>query len=71
MLAMLLAIGLDHERSILFHQDQNLHHVELCWILNCLTRYLVSLTILSIVLVHPISTYRMLLGRTQAGDTDC
>ncbi|KAI6125320.1 hypothetical protein EV401DRAFT_1939315 [Pisolithus croceorrhizus] len=50
MLAMLLAIGLDHERSILFHQDHNLHHVELCWILNCLTRYLASLTILSIVL---------------------
>ncbi|KAI6111219.1 Aminoacyl-tRNA synthetase, partial [Pisolithus sp. B1] len=37
MLATLLAIGLDPERSILFHQDHNLHHVELCWILNCLT----------------------------------
>ncbi|KAI6145100.1 hypothetical protein BKA82DRAFT_4170068 [Pisolithus tinctorius] len=37
MLAVLLAIGLDPERSILFHQDHNAHHVELCWILNCLT----------------------------------
>ncbi|KAI6046725.1 tryptophanyl-tRNA synthetase [Pisolithus marmoratus] len=37
MLAVLLAIGLNPERSILFHQDHNLHHVELCWILNCLT----------------------------------
>ncbi|KAI5997248.1 hypothetical protein F5J12DRAFT_339576 [Pisolithus orientalis] len=37
MLAVLLAIGLDPERSVLFHQDHNLHHVELCWILNCLT----------------------------------
>ncbi|KAI6098008.1 hypothetical protein EDD16DRAFT_1665135 [Pisolithus croceorrhizus] len=77
MLATLLAIGLDHERSILFHQDHNLHHVELCWILNCLTRYLASLTVLSIVLAHPIcylfslcaprATYRMLLGRTKWG----
>ncbi|KAI6102260.1 tryptophanyl-tRNA synthetase [Pisolithus sp. B1] len=32
----LLAIGLDPERSILFHQDHNLYHVELCWVLNCL-----------------------------------
>ncbi|KAI6098026.1 hypothetical protein EDD16DRAFT_1665545, partial [Pisolithus croceorrhizus] len=30
-LATLLAIGLDPERSI------NLHRVELCWVLNCLT----------------------------------
>lgn len=37
MLATLLAIGLDPERSTLFHQEHNLHHVELCWILNCLT----------------------------------
>ncbi|KAG6330035.1 hypothetical protein ID866_9055 [Astraeus odoratus] len=37
MLAVLLSIGLDPERSILFHQDHNLHHVELCWILNCIT----------------------------------
>lgn len=53
MLAVLLSIGLDPERSILFHQDhvspeiighfrtteefQNLHHMELFWILNCLT----------------------------------
>ncbi|KAI6094819.1 hypothetical protein EV401DRAFT_2049029 [Pisolithus croceorrhizus] len=44
-LATLLAIALDPEWSILFHQDHNLHHVKL-------------------------STYRMLLGRVQAGDTD-
>lgn len=53
MLAVLLSIGLDPERSILFHQDhvspeiighfrateefQNSHHMELFWILNCLT----------------------------------
>ncbi|KAI6095248.1 hypothetical protein EV401DRAFT_1799853, partial [Pisolithus croceorrhizus] len=37
MLATLLAIGLDPERSIVFHQDRNLHRVELCWVLNCST----------------------------------
>ncbi|OSD02128.1 tryptophanyl-tRNA synthetase [Trametes coccinea BRFM310] len=37
MLAVLLAVGLDPERSIIFHQDENLHHAELAWILNCLT----------------------------------
>ncbi|KAH0830163.1 hypothetical protein J3R83DRAFT_1512 [Lanmaoa asiatica] len=37
MLAVILAIGIDPTRSILFHQDQNRHHTELCWILNCLT----------------------------------
>ncbi|CDO71913.1 hypothetical protein BN946_scf184940.g60 [Trametes cinnabarina] len=37
MLAVLLAVGLDPERSIIFHQDDNLHHAELAWILNCLT----------------------------------
>ncbi|KAF9228846.1 tryptophanyl-tRNA synthetase [Gyrodon lividus] len=37
MLAAILAIGIDPTRSILFHQDHNLHHTELCWILNCLT----------------------------------
>ncbi|KAH7890081.1 hypothetical protein F5I97DRAFT_1849997 [Phlebopus sp. FC_14] len=36
MLAVLLAIGIDPKRSIVFHQDHNLHHTELCWILNCL-----------------------------------
>ncbi|KAI6131164.1 hypothetical protein EDD16DRAFT_1539569, partial [Pisolithus croceorrhizus] len=65
MLATLLAIALDPERSILFDQDHNLHHVKLCWILNCLTRYLASLTILSIVLAHPILLHRMLLGHMQ------
>ncbi|KAF8130356.1 hypothetical protein EV363DRAFT_1263255 [Boletus edulis] len=37
MLAVLLAIGIDPTRSILFHQDHNRHHTELCWILSCLT----------------------------------
>jgi len=37
MLAVLLAIGIDPTRSILFHQDHNRHHTELSWILNCLT----------------------------------
>lgn len=37
MLASLLAIGLDPERSILFHQDQVQEHAELAWYLNCLT----------------------------------
>ena len=53
MLAVILAVGIDPARSILFHQDhvrmtslssiaslkfpQNRHHAELCWILNCLT----------------------------------
>ncbi|KAI6106210.1 Aminoacyl-tRNA synthetase, partial [Pisolithus croceorrhizus] len=36
MLATLLAIGLDPERSIVFNQDHNLHRVELWWVLNCL-----------------------------------
>ncbi|KAI0668347.1 tryptophanyl-tRNA synthetase [Trametes maxima] len=37
MLAVLLAVGLDPKRSIIFHQDKNLHHAELAWILNCIT----------------------------------
>ncbi|EMD34299.1 hypothetical protein CERSUDRAFT_117177 [Gelatoporia subvermispora B] len=37
MLAVLLAIGLDPKRSIIFHQDSNPNHTELAWILNCLT----------------------------------
>ncbi|CCM04572.1 uncharacterized protein FIBRA_06753 [Fibroporia radiculosa] len=37
MLAVLLAIGLDPNRSIIFHQDENPHHTELAWILNCIT----------------------------------
>ncbi|KII89425.1 hypothetical protein PLICRDRAFT_41079 [Plicaturopsis crispa FD-325 SS-3] len=35
MLAVLLAIGLNPKRSIIFHQDQNLHHTELSWLLGC------------------------------------
>ncbi|EIW85642.1 tryptophanyl-tRNA synthetase [Coniophora puteana RWD-64-598 SS2] len=37
MLAILLAIGLDPERSIIFHQDHNQDHVELGWIFDCVT----------------------------------
>ncbi|KAG6835547.1 hypothetical protein H0H93_000322 [Arthromyces matolae] len=37
MLATLLAIGLDPNRSVLFHQDDNPAHTELAWILNCIT----------------------------------
>ncbi|KAI0781518.1 hypothetical protein BD413DRAFT_505955 [Trametes elegans] len=37
MFAVLLAVGLDPKRSIIFHQDENLHHAELAWILNCIT----------------------------------
>ncbi|KAL1748600.1 hypothetical protein HDZ31DRAFT_29246 [Schizophyllum fasciatum] len=37
MLAVLLAIGLDPKRSIIFHQDHNPAHTELAWILNCIT----------------------------------
>ncbi|KAH9939577.1 hypothetical protein B0H21DRAFT_756230 [Amylocystis lapponica] len=36
-LAVLLAIGIDPERSIVFHQDENPNHTELAWILNCMT----------------------------------
>ncbi|KAI0695106.1 tryptophanyl-tRNA synthetase [Cerioporus squamosus] len=37
MLAVLLAVGLDPKRSVIFHQDENPHHAELAWILNCIT----------------------------------
>lgn len=37
MLATLLAIGLDPKKSIIFHQDHNRDHLELGWLLNCLT----------------------------------
>ncbi|KAJ7084850.1 hypothetical protein B0H15DRAFT_931952 [Mycena belliarum] len=37
MLAVLLAVGLDPKRSIVFHQDSNAMHTELAWILSCLT----------------------------------
>ncbi|KAF8191646.1 hypothetical protein K438DRAFT_1675749 [Mycena galopus ATCC 62051] len=37
MLAVLLAIGLDPKRAIIFHQDSNAMHTELAWILNCIT----------------------------------
>ncbi|KAH9915239.1 tryptophanyl-tRNA synthetase [Epithele typhae] len=36
-LAVLLACGIDPKRSIVFHQDENRHHAELAWILNCIT----------------------------------
>ncbi|TFK45526.1 tryptophanyl-tRNA synthetase [Heliocybe sulcata] len=37
MVALLLAVGLDPERSIIFHQNQNPDHLELAWYLNCIT----------------------------------
>ncbi|KAL5533490.1 MSW1 [Sanghuangporus sanghuang] len=37
--AALVAIGLDPERSIIFHQDQNPDHAELAWLLNCITPF--------------------------------
>ncbi len=37
MFASLLAVGLDHEKSILFVQSHVTAHAELCWILNCVT----------------------------------
>ncbi|KAF7323419.1 Tryptophanyl-tRNA synthetase [Mycena chlorophos] len=37
MLAVLLAVGLDPKRSIIFHQDSNAMHTELAWILGCIT----------------------------------
>ncbi|KIY68792.1 tryptophanyl-tRNA synthetase [Cylindrobasidium torrendii FP15055 ss-10] len=37
MLAVLLAIGLDPKKSIIFHQDHNQDHTELSWILSCMT----------------------------------
>ncbi|TRM69722.1 hypothetical protein BD626DRAFT_17042 [Schizophyllum amplum] len=37
MMAVLLAVGLDPKRSIIFHQDHNPSHTELAWIFNCMT----------------------------------
>ncbi|KAF9009617.1 tryptophanyl-tRNA synthetase [Cyathus striatus] len=37
MLATILAIGIDPKRSVIFHQDDNRAHVELSWLLSCLT----------------------------------
>ncbi|VDB84526.1 unnamed protein product [Peniophora sp. CBMAI 1063] len=37
MLALLLAVGIDPSRSIVFHQDAVQYHTELGWVLNCLT----------------------------------
>ncbi|KZT74070.1 tryptophanyl-tRNA synthetase [Daedalea quercina L-15889] len=37
MLAVLLAIGLDPNRSIIFFQEDNSHHAELAWVFNCMT----------------------------------
>jgi tryptophanyl-tRNA synthetase len=36
--ALLLSLGIDPMRSILFIQSQVGHHAELAWVLNCLTR---------------------------------
>ncbi|KAF9460884.1 hypothetical protein BDZ94DRAFT_1264946 [Collybia nuda] len=37
LLATLLAIGIDPNRSVVFHQDDNQDHTELAWLLSCLT----------------------------------
>lgn len=37
--AMLLACGVDPEKSIVFIQSQNPHHAELAWALNCYTQF--------------------------------
>lgn len=37
--AMLLACGVDPERSIVFIQSQNPHHAEAMWALNCFTQF--------------------------------
>ncbi|KAI0927837.1 hypothetical protein AcW1_005255 [Taiwanofungus camphoratus] len=37
MLAVILSLGIDPERSVVFHQEENPNHTELAWILNCLT----------------------------------
>ncbi|THU92997.1 tryptophanyl-tRNA synthetase [Dendrothele bispora CBS 962.96] len=37
MLAVLLAIGIDPKKSIVFHQNDVLQHTELAWVLNCIT----------------------------------
>lgn len=37
-LALLLACGIDAQRSIVFVQSHNYHHAELAWIINCIAR---------------------------------
>lgn len=37
--AMLIACGIDPERSILFFQSHNHHHAELSWVLSCYTQF--------------------------------
>ncbi|KAI9508816.1 hypothetical protein F5148DRAFT_837354 [Russula earlei] len=37
MVALILASGIDSQRSIIFHQDQVQNHTELAWILSCMT----------------------------------
>ncbi|EIN07975.1 tryptophanyl-tRNA synthetase [Punctularia strigosozonata HHB-11173 SS5] len=37
MMAVLLAMGLDPRRSVIFHQDHNPDHTELAWVFNCIT----------------------------------
>lgn len=65
MLASLLAIGLDPERSILFHQDQVQEHAELAWYLNCLT---------SVGRLNRMTTWKSKLatarGATEANEAD-
>lgn len=39
MYALLLALGLNPEKNIIFVQSQNLNHAQMAWILNCYTQF--------------------------------
>lgn len=39
MYALLLALGLDPEKNIIFVQSQNLNHAQMAWLLNCYTQF--------------------------------
>ncbi|KAK0458605.1 uncharacterized protein EV420DRAFT_1543381 [Desarmillaria tabescens] len=62
-LAVLLAIGLDPKRSIIFHQDTNRDHAELAWIFNCIA---------STGMLRRMTTWksRLATSRNMSDDTD-
>ncbi len=39
MYALLLSLGLDPEKNIIFVQSQNLNHAQMAWLLNCYTQF--------------------------------
>ena len=53
--ALLLAMGIDPERSVLFLQSQVSQHAELAWILNCLnaTNVMPPRTSVSLMIARP------------------